>query len=60
MQQQNSSKNKKSSMRYKKLNPMENYYMLLDDKHKKAMRNPFLNVNDAAAYAKKLREQSYQ
>ena len=53
-------KNNKPTFKYKKLNPMENYYKLPVDEKETEMTNPFKDVTDSVAFAKKLREDSYR
>ena len=53
-------KSNKPTFKYKKLNPMENYYKLPVDENEKEMTNPFKDVTDSVAFAKKLREDSYR
>lgn len=53
-------KEKKPVFKYKKLNPMENYYTLSVDENETEMTNPFKDVEDSIAFAKKLREESYR
>lgn len=53
-------KKKKPTIRYKKLDPMENYYQLSSDNSEVEMSNPFEEVEDSVAFAKKLREESYR
>jgi len=53
-------KKKKSTIKYKKLDPMENYYKLPSDDNEMEMTNPFEEVKDSVAFAKKLREESYR
>ena len=53
-------KTKKPTFKYKKLNPMENYYKLPVDENEKEMTNPFKDVTDSVAFAKNLREDSYR
>ena len=45
---------------YQKLNPMDNFYELEKDESDIEMNNPFKNVEDSVAFAKKLREESYR
>lgn len=46
---------KKPAFKYKKLNPMQHYYKVESiDKHE-TMTNPFEDVEDSVAFAKKLR-----
>ena len=51
---------KQSTIKYKKLNPMENYYTLDVDENEREMTNPFKDVKDSVAFAKNLREESYR
>ena len=53
-------KNNQPKFKYKKLNPMENYYKLSVDESQTEMTNPFKDVEDSVAFAKKLREDSYR
>ena len=53
-------KKDKPTFKYKKLNPMENYYKLSVDESETVMTNPFKNIEDSVAFAKKLREDSYR
>jgi len=53
-------KKSKATFEYKKLDPMENYYKLSVDESEKEMSNPFDEVEDSVAFAKKLREESYR
>ena len=53
-------KKSKPSFKYKKLNPMENYYTLDVDENQIEMTNPFKDVEDSVAFAKSLREESYR
>jgi len=53
-------KKSKITFKYKKLDPMENYYKLSVDESDTEMSNPFENVEDSVALAKKLREKSYR
>ena len=53
-------KNNKVTFKYKKLNPMENYYKLPAEESETEMTNPFKDVEDSSALAKKLRENSYR
>jgi len=53
-------KNSKATIKYKKLNPMENYYTLDVDENETEMTNPFKDVKDSVAFAKNLREESYR
>jgi len=53
-------KKDKPTFQYKKLNPMENYYKLSIDESETVMTNPFKDVEDSVAFAKKLREDSYR
>jgi len=53
-------KNNRPVFKYKKLNPMENYYKLSVDERKKEMTNPFKEIEDSVTFAKKLRENSYR
>ena len=53
-------KNNRSIFKYKKLNPMENYYKLSVDESEKEMTNPFKEIEDSVTFAKKLRENSYR
>lgn len=53
-------KKNKPTFKYKKLNPMENYYKLSVDEKETEMTNPFKDVEDSTAFAKKLREDSYR
>jgi len=39
---------------------MENYYKLSVDESETVMTNPFKDVEDSVAFAKKLREDSYR
>lgn len=48
------------SFSYKKMNPMNNFYNLDIDKSDTEMTNPFKDVQDSVAFAKKLRENSYR
>ena len=50
----------RADIKYKKLNPMEHYYTLSVDENETEMSNPFKEVKDSAAFAKKLREESYR
>ena len=50
----------KPTFKYKKLNSMENYYKLSVDESEIEMTNPFKDVEDSVAFAKKLREDSYR
>ena len=50
----------KPSFKYKKINPMENYYKLHVDEDETEMSNPFKDVKDSVDFAKKLREESYR
>jgi len=54
------SKKSKSNIKYKKLDPMKNYYTLSVDKNETNMTNPFEDVEDSVIFAKKLREESYR
>lgn len=45
----------KPMFNYKKLNPMENYYTLSVDENETEMTNPFKDIEDSVAFAKKLR-----
>jgi len=49
-------KNNRPTFKYKKLNPMKNYYKLSVDESDTEMTNPFKDVEDSVAFAKKLRE----
>jgi len=51
-------KNNRPVFKYKKLNPMENYYKLSVDESEKEMTNPFKEIEDSVTFAKKLREKS--
>ena len=53
-------KNNRPKFKYKKLNPMENYYKLSVDESETEMTNPFKDVEDSVAFAKKLRENAYR
>ncbi len=53
-------KKNKVTIKYKKLNPMENYYTLKVDESETEMTNPFSKVKDSVAFAKNLREESYR
>ena len=53
-------KKSKPTIKYKKLNPMENYYTLDVDENETEMTNPFKDVKDSVAFAKNLREESYR
>jgi len=53
-------KKNQSTIKYKKLNPMENYYTLDVDENETEMTNPFKDVKDSVAFAKNLREESYR
>ena len=53
-------KKEKPNFKYKKLNPMENYYKLPIDEYEEEMTNPFKDVKDSVAFAKNLREDSYR
>jgi len=53
-------KRSKPTIKYKKLNPMENYYTLDVDENETEMTNPFKDVEDSVAFAKNLREESYR
>ncbi len=53
-------KKSKHHIKYKKLNPMKNYYTLSVDENETEMTNPFKDVQDTVAFAKKLREDSYR
>ncbi len=48
-------KKSKSTIKYKKLNPMENYYTLDVDENETEMTNPFKDVKDSVSFAKDLR-----
>jgi len=47
-------------MKYKRLNPMENYYTISIDENQVEMTNPFKNIGNSVDFAKKLREESYR
>lgn len=47
-------------MKYKRLNPMENYYTISIDENQVEMTNPFKNIENSVDFAKKLREESYR
>ena len=49
-----------SSFKYKKLDPMQNYYTLSAKSSEEKMTNPFKDVKDSVEFAKKLREESYR
>ena len=51
-------KKRKSTIKYKKLNPMENYYILSNEDNKEEMTNPFKDVEDSVTFAKELRKKS--
>ncbi|MBN2824521.1 MAG: hypothetical protein JXQ76_04285 [Campylobacterales bacterium] len=51
---------KKPTFKYKKLDPMQNYYTIDKIDDNKAMSNPFEDVQDSVVYAKKLRQDSYR
>jgi len=53
-------KQNKPTLKYKKLNPMENYHKLAVEEGEVEMTNPFKDVEDSAVFAKKLREDSYR
>jgi hypothetical protein len=53
-------KKDKPTLKYKKLNPMENYYKISVEESTTKMTNPFKDVEDSVAYAKRLREDSYR
>ena len=53
-------KSNKPDIKYKKMNPMENYYTLPLDKGEVEISNPFQNVTDSVSFAKELREKSYR
>ena len=53
-------KKSKSTLKYKKLNPMENYYKLSIEEKETEMTNPFKDIEDSVAFAKRLREESYR
>ena len=53
-------KKSKPTIKYKKLNPMENYYTLDVDENETEMTNPFKDVKDSLTFAKNLREESYR
>jgi len=53
-------KKSKPTIKYKKLNPMENYYTLDVDENETEMTNPFKDVKDSVVFAKNLREESYR
>jgi len=53
-------KNNGRKFKYNKLNPMENYYKLSVDETETEMTNPFKDVEDSVALAKKLRENAYR
>jgi len=53
-------KKNKPLFKYKKLNPMDNYYTLPIDKNQTEMTNPFKDVKNSVAFAKSLREESYR
>jgi len=48
------------TFKYKKLDPMNNYYTLSVDENETDISNPFKDVEDSIALAKKLREDSYR
>lgn len=48
------------TFKYKKLDPMNNYYTLSVDENETDISNPFQDVEDSVALAKKLREDSYR
>ena len=52
--------NDSSNFKYKKLDPMENYYTLFIDTNNEEMSNPFKDVENSVLFAKKLREESYR
>ena len=51
-------KKSKPTIKYKKLNPMENYYTLDVDENETEMTNPFKELKDSVAFAQYLREES--
>jgi len=53
-------KQNKTTLKYKKLNPIENYYKLAVEEGEVEMTNPFKDVEDSVTFAKKLRENSYR
>ena len=53
-------KNNRPILKYKKLNPMENYYKLSVEESETEITNPFKDVKDSVAFAKNLREESYR
>ncbi len=53
-------KKSKSTLKYKKLNPMENYYKLSIEEKETEMTNPFKDIEDSVDFAKRLREESYR
>ena len=53
-------KKSKSKIKYKRLNPMENYYTISIDENQVEMTNPFENIDNSVDFAKKLREESYR
>ncbi len=53
-------KKSKHTLKYKKLNPMENYYKLSIEEKETEMTNPFKDIEDSVAFAKRLREESYR
>ncbi len=55
-----SHKDKKPTFKYKKLNPMENYYKLSTDDNNIEMSNPFKHITDSVTFGKELREDSYR
>jgi len=48
----------KATLKYKKLDPMKHYYKLENVESSEQMSNPFEEVEDSVAYAKKLRQDS--